>query len=84
MRHLHQSYACSVASSSDFRPNLALVAASTAAQNMTKYTKREVEEAVFAKRFWGHIGVTSSGDAFDMICHGMIEDCPSSTHDIYS
>ena len=25
----------------------------------------------------------SSRDAFDMVHHGMIEDCPVSTHDLY-
>ena len=43
---------------------------------MAKYTKREIQAAVLAKQFSERMGHMSSGDAFDMVPHGMIEDCP--------
>ena len=56
---------------------------STVAQHMAKYTKREVQAAVVAKQFRERMGLMSSTDAFDMVHHGMIEDCPVSTHDLW-
>ncbi len=49
-----------------------VVAVSTVAQNMANCTKREVQAAVSAKQFRERMGLMSSRDAFDMICHGMI------------
>jgi len=59
------------------------VAVATVAQNMAKYTKREVQAAEAAKQFRERTGLMSSRDAFDMVHHGMVEDCPVSTHDLY-
>ena len=52
------------------------------AQNIAKYTKREVQTAVLAKQFRERMGLMSSKDALDMVHHGMIEDCPVNTHDL--
>ena len=45
---------------------------SRVAQNIAKYAIQEFQEVQFRER-----------DVFDMIYHGLIEDCPVSTHDTY-
>ena len=52
-----------------------VVAVSTVAQNMVKYTKRGVQAVAPAKQIRERMGLMSSRDAYDMIHHGMIEDC---------
>ena len=44
---------------------------------------REVNTAVLAKQLREHMGLMPSRDAYDMKNHGMIEDCPFSTNDVY-
>ena len=60
-----------------------VVAVSTVAQSMTRYTKRKVQTAVLAKQFKERMGLMTSMDVADMAHHGMIEDCAVSTQDPY-
>ena len=50
---------------------------------MAKCTTREVQATSLAKQCRERKGLMSSRDAYVMIHHGMIEDCPVSTHDIF-
>ena len=60
-----------------------VVTVSTAARNMAKYTKREVQAATLVNQFRKRVHLMSPRDASDMIHHGMIEDRLVSTHDLY-
>ena len=66
-----------------FRMNQKQVLVTTLEQNMAKYTKREVKGAQLAKQFRERFGMMSSGDAFDMIHNGMVQECPLTNHDVY-
>ena len=55
----------------------------TVAQKVAKYTNREVQVAVLAKQFIERMGIMSFRDAFDVAHHGMNEDSPVSSHDLY-
>ena len=60
-----------------------VMAVFTVAQSMVKYTMREVKAAALAKQFGDLMDLMSSKEARDEVHHGMIVECPKSSHDLY-